>query len=112
MNIITIGKIHHNEDEMLNEGLKQQACEVLLHEKLASVPENARLEIYEDGCTRFIAVGKICHDASQVLRERLEKPEWVGLTDEELSYGLQLSSNTSWLNAAKWIERKLKGKNT
>lgn len=38
--------------------------------------------------------------------------EWVGLTEEEFSHGLQMSSNTSWMKAAKWIEAKLKHKNT
>lgn len=37
--------------------------------------------------------------------------EWQGLTDEEFSHGLQMSSNTSWMKAAKWVEAKLKEKN-
>lgn len=37
--------------------------------------------------------------------------EWVGLTEEEFSHGLQMSSNTSWMKAAKWVEAKLREKN-
>ena len=37
--------------------------------------------------------------------------EWVGLTDEEFSHGLQMASNTSWMKAAKWVEAKLREKN-
>lgn len=37
--------------------------------------------------------------------------EWVGLTEEEFSHGLQMSSNTSWMKAAKWAEAKLREKN-
>lgn len=36
---------------------------------------------------------------------------WVGLTEGEFSYGLQMASNTSWMKAAKWVEAKLKAKN-
>lgn len=38
--------------------------------------------------------------------------EWVGLTDEEFSHGLQMASNTSWMKAAKWVEAKLREKNS
>jgi hypothetical protein len=48
------------------------------------------------------------HTAPQVTPQR----EWVGLTDEEFSHGLQMSSNTSWMKAAKWVEAKLRHKNT
>ena len=38
--------------------------------------------------------------------------QWQGLTDEEFSFGIQMASNTSWMKAAKWVEAKLREKNT
>lgn len=38
--------------------------------------------------------------------------QWQGLTEEEFSFGIQMASNTSWMKAAKWVEAKLREKNT
>ena len=37
---------------------------------------------------------------------------WVGLTDEEISHGLQMASNTNQVAGVRWFEAKLKEKNT
>lgn len=62
---------------MTDRELMQQAYAVPLHEQLASVPENARLEIHDpDGMgTRFFAVGRMCHEAATILCERLVQPK-------------------------------------
>ena len=92
----------------------QMAYAVPLHELLAAVPRDARLVIEDaDGKgTRFIPVGRYCHEAAEALRAALAQPEqepvayningatvhikppvygaappqreWVGLTDEEI----------------------------
>ena len=38
--------------------------------------------------------------------------EWQGLTDEEMSHGLQMASNTNQVAGVRWFEAKLKEKNT
>jgi len=57
-----------------------KAYVVPLHELLAGVPRGTRLEINDpDGMgTRFIPVGRYCHEAAEALRARLAQPEpWV-----------------------------------
>ena len=148
------------------------AYAVPLHELLDSVPRDARLVIDDpDGKgTRFIPVGRYCHEAAEALRARLAQPEqepvawmydwydetedidgvpvggiindwiskdydeahsptmgchnirplytappqreWQGLTDEEISHGLQMASNTNQVAGVRWFESKLKEKNT
>ena len=53
------------------------AYAVPLHELLDSVPRDARLVIDDpDGKgTRFIPVGRYCHEAAEALRARLAQPE-------------------------------------
>ena len=53
------------------------AYAVPLHELLDSVPRDARLVIDDpDGKgTRFIPVGRYCHEAAEALRARLTQPE-------------------------------------
>jgi hypothetical protein len=55
----------------------KQAYEVPLVEQLESVPKDARLVIdYADGMgTRFIPVGRMCHDAAKSLRQAIEQAE-------------------------------------
>ncbi len=62
---------------MTDQKLMQQAYAVPLHEQLASVPENARLEIDDpDGMgTRFFAVGRMCHEAASALRAAIEQAQ-------------------------------------
>ena len=57
-----------------------KAYAVPLHEQLASVPRNARLVIEDtDGMgTRFIPVGRMCHEAAETLRTRLSQCERCG----------------------------------
>lgn len=57
--------------------MTDKAYEVPLHEQLANVPRNARLVIDDaDGMgTRFIPVGRMCHEAAEALRARLAQPE-------------------------------------
>ena len=43
----------------------------------------------------------------EALRQALAQPEWVGLTDEDLSV-----FTTEFYNGAVWAEAKLKEKNT
>jgi hypothetical protein len=54
-----------------------KAYVVPLHELLAGVPRGTRLEINDpDGMgTRFIPVGRYCHEAAEALRARLAQPE-------------------------------------
>jgi hypothetical protein len=54
-----------------------QAFEVPLVEQLESVPTNARLVIDDaDGMgTRYIPVGRMCHDASKALRQAIAEAE-------------------------------------
>ena len=57
-----------------------KAYVVPLHELLAGVPRGTRLEINDpDGMgTRFIPVGRYCHEAAEALRAALAQPEpWV-----------------------------------
>jgi hypothetical protein len=55
----------------------KQAYEVPLIEQLESVPKDARLVIDDaDGMgTRFIPVGRMCHDAAKSLRQAIEQAE-------------------------------------
>jgi hypothetical protein len=55
----------------------KQAHEVPLVEQLESVPNNARLVIDDaDGMgTRYIPVGRMCHDASKALRQAIAEAE-------------------------------------
>ena len=55
----------------------KQAYEVPLVEQLESVPNNARLVIDDaDGMgTRYIPVGRMCHDASKALRQAIAEAE-------------------------------------
>jgi formylmethanofuran dehydrogenase subunit E len=55
----------------------KQAYEVPLVEQLESVPKDARLVIDDaDGMgTRFIPVGRMCHDAAKSLRQAIEQAE-------------------------------------
>ena len=57
--------------------MTDKAYAVPLHEQLASVPRDARLIIDDpDGRgTRFIPVGRMCHEAAEALRARLAQPE-------------------------------------
>ena len=54
-----------------------KAYVVPLHELLAGVPRGTRLEINDpDGMgTRFIPVGRYCHEAAEALRAALAQPE-------------------------------------
>ena len=73
----------------------KQAYEVPLVEQLESVPNNARLVIDDaDGMgTRYIPVGRMCHDASKALRQAIAEAEkkHLGLTAEILLYAAQSS---------------------
>ena len=54
-------------------------------------------------------------DAMPVLREAIERPEWAGLTDEEIWQTVNDCTFADNLHADKFaraIEAKLKGKNT
>ena len=57
--------------------MTDKAYAVPLHEQLASVPRDARLIIDDaDGMgTRFIPVGRMCHEAAEALSARLAQPE-------------------------------------
>ena len=57
--------------------MTDKAYAVPLHEQLANVPRNARLVIDDaDGMgTRFIPVGRMCHEASEALSSRLSQPK-------------------------------------
>jgi len=57
--------------------MTDKAYEVPLHEQLARVPRDARLVIDDaDGMgTRFIPVGRYCHEATDALRAALAQPE-------------------------------------
>lgn len=60
--------------------MTDRAYEVPLHEQLARVPRDARLIIDDlDGMgTQYIPVGRYCHEAAEVIRDRLAQPEpWV-----------------------------------
>ncbi len=93
-----------------------KAYAVPLHELLAGVPRDTRLEITDpDGYgTRFIPVGRYCHEAAEALRAALAQPEreWVGLTDEEVNamhYFMDKKWSTTQL--VRHAEAKLKEKN-
>ena len=66
--------------------MTDKAYAVPLHELLAGVPRNTRLEITDpDGYgTRFIPVGRYCHEAAEALRAALAQPvsELVALERE------------------------------
>ena len=57
--------------------MTDKAYAVPLHELLAGVPRDTRLEITDpDGYgTRFIPVGRYCHEAAEALRAALAQPE-------------------------------------
>ena len=57
--------------------MTDKAYAVPLHELLVGVPRDTRLEITDpDGMgTRFIPVGRYCHEAAEALRARLAQPE-------------------------------------
>jgi hypothetical protein len=57
--------------------MTDKAYAVPLHELLAGVPRDTRLEITDpDGYgTRFIPVGRYCHEAAESLRAALAQPE-------------------------------------
>tara|TARA_R110000868_G_scaffold407212_1_gene688437 strand:+ start:739 stop:1191 length:453 start_codon:yes stop_codon:yes gene_type:complete len=57
--------------------MTDKAYAVPLHELLVGVPRDTRLEIIDpDGMgTRFIPVGRYCHEAAEALRARLAQPE-------------------------------------
>ncbi len=90
--------------------MPDKAYAVPLHELLAHVPRDTRLEITDpDGMgTRFIPVGRYCHEASEALRARLAQREWVGLTDKDIEDCLEMSIQ----GTCRAIEAKLKEKNT
>ena len=120
---------------------EQMAYAVPLHELLAAVPRDARLVIEDaDGKgTRFIPVGRYCHEAAEALRAALAQPpcatgsqcvgnkcercavqerEWVGLTDEEMRQAAQAMDAEplaeGWKELVKFaraIEAKLREKN-
>ena len=118
----------------------QMAYAVPLHELLATVPRNARLEIEDaDGMgTRFIPVGRYCHEAAEALRAALateqeppcktgsqcvgnkcewcavQEREWQGLTDkehEQIAIDCGCAS-ADWVFYGAAVERKVKEKNT
>jgi len=99
-----------------------KAYVVPLHELLAGVPRGTRLEINDpDGMgTRFIPVGRYCHEAAEALRAALAQPEreWVGLTDDEVGdIGCDFATLGGDIEGKNWfafylaIEAKLKEKN-
>lgn len=61
--------------------MTNKAYAVPLHELLAGVPRDTRLEITDpDGYgTRFIPVGRYCHEAAEALRAALAQPEPVAV---------------------------------
>lgn len=63
--------------------MTDKAYAVPLHEQLASVPRDSRLIIDDaDGKgTRFIPVGRMCHEAAEALRARLAQPEEQSVGD-------------------------------
>ena len=63
----------------------KQAYEVPLVEQLESVPKDARLVIDDaDGMrTRFIPVGRMCHDAAKALRQAIEQAQDAVLAERE-----------------------------
>jgi hypothetical protein len=95
--------------------MTDKAYAVPLHELLAGVPRNTRLEITDpDGYgTRFIPVGRYCHDAAEALRAALAQPEkeWVGLTDEDRMICEQ-SAKGNYFALCAAVEAKLKDKNS
>ena len=120
-----------------------EACEVPLVEQLERVPKDARLVIDDaDGMgTRFIPVGRMCHEAATALRTQiaLEKKaenarelglnyyipcckdqtcpkciaaQWVGLTMEDKQEYVAQDYGGNRLDAMDWAEKRLKEKNT
>jgi len=94
---------------------------VPLHEQLASVPRDARLIIDDaNGMgTRFIPVGRYCHEAANVLRVLVKHSQrkWRELTEEDALDLLPVMESEyevdveMILEFAKAIETKLKEKN-
>jgi len=79
-----------------------QAFEVPLVEQLESVPTNARLVIDDaDGMgTRYIPVGRMCHDASKALRQAIaeaEKQEPVAWMEGESIYWHEDNGLNEWI---------------
>ena len=95
--------------------MTDKAYAVPLHELLASVPRDARLVIDDpDGMgTRFIPVGRMCHEAAEALRARLAQPEreWQGLTKEE-ARELCVANVPYVVDMVAALEARLKEKNT
>jgi hypothetical protein len=93
-----------------------KAYVVPLHELLAGVPRGTRLEINDpDGMgTRFIPVGRYCHEAAEALRAALAQPEreWVGLTGYEVNEcAAGCHNGNSVQDAIRKAEAKLREKN-
>lgn len=121
---------------MTDRELMQQAYAVPLYEQLENVPLDARLVIEDsDGMgATILAIGRMCHAAATILREKLAQPycddcggtdpecplaqpeqeprrEWQGLTDDEkrlFSSWLDEKSDDAVFRA---IEVKLREKN-
>ena len=68
--------------------MTDKAYAVPLHELLVGVPRNTSLEITDpDGMgTRFIPVGRYCHEAAEALRARLAQPEQEPMKDWVVSH--------------------------
>ena len=68
--------------------MTDKAYAVPLHELLVGVPRNTSLEITDpEGLgTRFIPVGRYCHEAAEALRARLAQPEQEPMKDWVVSH--------------------------
>lgn len=68
--------------------MTDKAYAVPLHELLANVPKSARLVITDpDGKgTRFIPVGRYCHEAAETLRAKLNEPELAQLEPDPRAF--------------------------
>jgi hypothetical protein len=91
----------------------KQAYEVPLVEQLESVPADERLVIDDaDGMgTRFIPVGRMCHDAAKALRTAIEEAE----KQEPVAYAVKTVGGKKWhsIHASKgasdkWLEYRVK----
>ena len=93
--------------------MTDKAYAVPLHELLVGVPRDTRLEIIDpDGMgTRFIPVGRYCHEAAEALRARLAEREWVGLTDDERREIISDTERDDRGYVMALVEAKLKEKN-
>ena len=89
-----------------------EAYEVPLVEQLESVPNNARLVIDDaDGMgTRFIPVGRMCHEAATALRRALEQQPaaWIGLDASDWN---DIAYSSEFRAGAEWADAKLREKN-